>query len=185
MNYQRKVLNYNPRLVSTNLGVSVSTGRRIEWRFDTEGNVEKRRYTEPAREVPSFGTCNRSPWDLSSRTRHELLETMGTDASIASICRLLQKCRFTRTKIQAIALQHNEELSQRYRTEMELYEADILVFVDESGTDRRDSLRKFGYSLRGKRTRAQKLVVRGHVSAICAMSLSGVLECQFENECQS
>ena len=35
---------------------------------------------------------------------------------------------------------------------------------------------------RGKRTRAQKLVARGrHVSAICAMSLSGVLECQFEN----
>ena len=65
---------------------------------------------------------------------------------------------------------------------MELYEADMLVFVDESGADRRDSLRKFGYSLRGKRTRAQKLVARGrHVSAICAMSLSGVLECQFEN----
>ena len=85
-------------------------------------------------------------------TRHELLETMSTDASIASICRLLQKCGFTCTKIQPVALQQNEELCQRYRTEMELYKADMLVFVDESGADRRDSLRKFGYRLRGKRT---------------------------------
>ena len=46
MIYQRKVLNYSPRLVSTNLGVSVSTVRRIERRFDTEGNVEKRCYPE-------------------------------------------------------------------------------------------------------------------------------------------
>ena len=58
----------------------------------------------------------------------------------------------------------------------------MLIFVDETGADRRDSLRKFGYSLRGKCTRAQKLVARGrHVSAICAILLKGVLECQFES----
>ena len=55
-----------------------------------------------------------------------------------------------------------------------------VMYID-GFNDRRDSLRKFGYSLRGKRTQAQKLVARGHVSAICAMSLSGILECQFEN----
>ena len=44
MIHQRKVLNYSPRLVSNNLGVSVSTVRRIKRRFDTEGNMEKRRY---------------------------------------------------------------------------------------------------------------------------------------------
>ena len=55
--------------------------------------------------------------------------------------------------------------------EMELYEADMLVFGDQRGADRRDSLRKLGYSLRGKCTQAHKLIGRGHVSAICAISL--------------
>ena len=190
MIYQRKVLNYSPRLVSTNLGVSVSTVRRIERRFDTEGNVEKRRYPErysgtalsQHEKFLVLALVIDHPGIYLHEICRELLETTSTDSSIATICRLLQKCRFTRTKIQAVALQQSEELRQRCRTEMELYEPDMLVFVDESGADRRDSLRKFGYSLRGKRTRAQKLVARGrHVSAICAMSLSGVLECQFEN----
>ena len=56
----------------------------------------------------------------------------------------------------------------------------MLVFIDETDTDRRDSFRKFGYSLRGRRTRAHRLRARGqHVSAIGAMSVNGILECQF------
>ena len=43
----------------------------------------------------------------------------------------------------------------------------MFVFVDETWTDRRDALRKFGYSLRGKRATSQKLLVRGQrVSAV-------------------
>ena len=53
----------------------------------------------------------------------------------------------------------------------------MLVFIDETGTDRRDSFREFGYSLHGRRTRAHRLIARGqHVSAI---SDDGILECQF------
>ena len=40
------------------------------------------------------------------------LQNSGTDASIATICRFLQKCGFTRTKIQAVALQQSAELRQ-------------------------------------------------------------------------
>ena len=31
---------------------------------------------------------------------------------------------------------------------------ELLVFVDETGTDRRDSMRRFGYSVRGKPAKA-------------------------------
>ena len=44
MIYQRKVLNYIPRLVSDDPEVSVYTVRRVECLFDTEGNMEKRWY---------------------------------------------------------------------------------------------------------------------------------------------
>ena len=82
---------------------------------------------------------------------HEIrreLQNSGTDASIATICRFLQKCGFTRTKIQAVALRQSAELQHEYMSELELYKPSMLVFVDETGTDRRDSLRRFGYSLR-------------------------------------
>ena len=46
----------------------------------------------------------------------------------------------------------------------------MLVFLDETGSDRQDSLRKYGYSLRGKPAVSQKLLVRRErVSAIAYM----------------
>ena len=57
--------------------------------------------------------------------------------------------------------------------EMTVYNRDMFVFVDETGSDRRDSLHRYGYSLRGKPARIQKLLVRGkRVSAIGALSAS-------------
>ena len=48
-------------------------------------------------------------------------------------------------------------------------------FLDETGTDRRNSLRIKGYSFRGKQT----LLLRGeHVSALCIMSVEGILSCE-------
>ena len=53
----------------------------------------------------------------------------------------------------------------------------MFIFLDESGTDHPDSLRKFGYSMRGKRTRSHKLLVRGkRVSVVAALSTNGMLD---------
>ena len=50
------------------------------------------------------------------------------------------------------------------------------MFLDETGTDSRDAVRTYGYSIRGKPLQAQKLLVRGeHVSAIAAMSMNGII----------
>lgn len=44
---------------------------------------------------------------------------------------------------------------------------ELFVFIDETGADRRDSMRKFAYSLKGKPAVASKLMIRGQrVSAI-------------------
>ena len=55
---------------------------------------------------------------------------------------------------------------------------EMLVFVDETGADRRNCLRRFGYSLRGRPAVSKKLLVRGQrVSAIASMSTDGILDC--------
>ena len=54
------------------------------------------------------------------------------------------------------------------------YPRGFLVWVDETGSDRRDQLRTFGYALRGLPPISKRLLTRGtRISAIVAMS-SGV-----------
>ena len=56
--------------------------------------------------------------------------------------------------------------------------ADSFVFIDETGTDRRNCLRRSGYSLRGMPAVCTKLLVHGQrVSAIAAMCMQGILDC--------
>ena len=112
---------------------------------------------------------------------HKLFQLTGAVVSEATVFRFLEKIDFTRTKIQYVALQQSEQFRTRFIAEAQLYRADMFVFLDESGTYRRDSLRKFGYSMRGKCTRSHKLLVRGRrISVIAAMSSNGMLDYRLE-----
>ena len=78
--------------------------------------------------------------------------------------------------MQLVALQRDQDQRAIYAMDVSLYPRHCLVFIDETGSDRRDSLRQYGYSLRGKRLKCHKLLVRGErVSVIAAMSTQGVL----------
>ena len=60
-----------------------------------------------------------------------------------------------------------------------MYKTEMLVFLDETGCDRRDSMRQYGYSLRGKLLVSHKLLIRGErISAIAFMSVNGMLDCK-------
>ena len=90
----------------------------------------------------------------------------------------LHKAGFTRQRLKLYALQQDEGLRRKFALDVSIFNAEMLVFLDESGCDNRDSLRKMGYSLRGKPARKQKLFVRGeHVSVLCTMSVEGILSC--------
>ena len=55
----------------------------------------------------------------------------------------------------------------------------MFIFLDEIGSDRRNALRKYGYSLRGMPAVSHKLLVRGqHYSTIACISMEGILECE-------
>ncbi len=55
----------------------------------------------------------------------------------------------------------------------------MFVFVDETGADRRNCLRRYGYSIRGRPAASTKLLVRlvQRVSAIAAIFMEGLLDC--------
>ena len=114
-----------------------------------------------------------------SELRQNLL-VAGTNVSEATISRFLHSCGFSRTKIRSVSVQRSEELRARYVTEVSLYTQDMLVFIDETGSDRRDAMRKFGYSMRGRRCVAERLLVRGErISVIAGLYIDGILDYKF------
>ena len=69
------------------------------------------------------------------------------------------------------------KISCHYISDESLYYKDMLVFVDETGADKRNTFRKYGYSLRGKTPRSHELLVRGErVFAVACMSYTGLLD---------
>jgi transposase len=74
-----------------------------------------------------------------------------------------------------VAKQRDDDLREQFFADVSLYKPEMLIFIDESGSDNRDTLRKYGYSIRGKPPRSLKLLVRGErVSVIAALSNDGV-----------
>ena len=59
--------------------------------------------------------------------------------------------------------------------EVSVYDPSMLIWIDETGCDRRNIMRKWGYSLRGIQPRDYRILARGkRYSAIPVMSLEGI-----------
>ena len=68
-------------------------------------------------------------------------------------------------------------MRQKFVWDMSVYESHMFVFLDETGADKRNILRKYGYSIRGKPAQRHTWLVRGErVSGIAMISVSGLLD---------
>ena len=106
----------------------------------------------------------------------KLYEVFGVDVSAPKICRTLKIMWCSR---QHIALQRCEDTRTRFMAEISIYNAAMFVWIDETGCDRRNSMRRYGYSVRGIHPCDHKLLVRGvRYSGIAVMSLEGIHDVQ-------
>ena len=165
-----------------NLCVNECTIRRDIHRFETSGEVSKKEYpseatfrkiTEPVQFYIIHLVLEKT---YLSKITKELKMTLGVDVTESAVCKFLKKVGFIRQKLCIHASQRDEEIREKFVRDVSLYPRETLLFIDETGSDRRDTLRKRGYSLRGQPAVKQNLVVRGqHVSAIAAMSVEGIV----------
>ena len=72
-------------------------------------------------------------------------------------------------------IQRDDSLRAQFVSDMSLYEQEMLIFIDETGSDKQDSLRKYGYSLRGRPAKSHKIIPWKACSAIVMMSMNGIL----------
>ena len=169
--------------IATNLNIDISTVKRVVCLFSNTGDVCKRPYpserayrkiNETVQHFILYLVLGR-PGIYLREIVSELSAVLDLDVTESAVCKFLKKVGFTHHKLATFALQRDDTLRKQFVSDVSLYQRDTLLFVDETGTDGRDTVRKYGYSLRGKPLKAQKLLVRGeHISCIAAMSVQGI-----------
>lgn len=185
MIWQRDALGYSTDQVAKNLCVDKSTVYRILNLFYTTGTVSKRSYpkerafrklTSPA-QLLILQLCLSRPGIYLREIRDELFSVLEVDVNESAICKFLHNSGFTYQRLKVTALQQDCSLRQQFISDVTVYSPEMLVFIDETGTDRRNLIRKYGYSMRGCPLRSHSFFVRGErVSAIACISMAGLLD---------
>ena len=92
-----------------------------------------------------------------------------------TICRTLKYMGCNHQAMHRVALQRSDALRARFMAEISVYDPSMLVWLDETGCDRRHSTRKYGYSVRGIPICDQILLIRGtRYTAIPVISTAGI-----------
>ena len=106
-------------------------------------------------------------------------EEFGVVVSAPTICRTLKLMGCSRRVIRHVALQRSDALRAQFMSKISVYEPEMIIWIDESGCDRRNSFRKFAYTLRGIPPQDCRLLIRGtRYSAITAATVKGVHDVQ-------
>ena len=187
MVWQKEAQGRTCKEVALNLGVDAATVSRTVARFRETGGVQKRKHpstrvfrklTAPL-ELMIIHFVLKRPGAYLHEIASELFDTTGADISLSTICNFLKRIGFTRQKLRIAALQRDDFLRAQFAHEVSVYNPEMFIFLDETGSDRRATIRRYGYSLRGKPLVSEKLLVRGkRVSAIAIMSVNGMLDCK-------
>ena len=111
----------------------------------------------------------------------KLSDIFGVEISAPTICRTLKMMGCSFQKIEHIALQHCEEQRAKFMAEVTIHVFDpaMLVWIDKMGWNRQNSMRRYGYSVRGIPPLDHRLLV--HVvrcSGIAMVSLENIHDIQ-------
>ena len=106
----------------------------------------------------------------------EFFQMFGVSVSVSTIlCRTLRRMGCTRQAMHHVALQRSDTMRAKFMANISKYDPSMLVWLDESGFDRRHTIRKYAYSIRGIPLEDHRILVRGtRYSAIPIMSLEGI-----------
>ena len=188
--YQRIALDLPFYKIAENLNIASSTAHRTYQLFLQTGQVETmqvhqqsdlRRLSEPT-ELHVVGLELESPATYLSEVCQSVKELWGIEVSPPTVCRTLKRYGITRKKIRQVALQRCNSLRGAFMAQICLFRRDMFVWLDETGSDARDHVRKFGYAIRGMRAEYHRLLSRGRrVNAIGAISCTGLEALELTN----
>ena len=126
-------------------------------------------------ELTALQTFLDKPGMYLREIQQELYDVTGSWYSCATICRTAKRLGLSRQKMKRVAVQRSEIKRAEYIAEIQEFKPEMFLFIDETGSDRRNSIRKYGYGLRGLTPVTQHLCVYGNrISAIGVLSTRGI-----------
>ena len=136
------------------LCISESSVWRYTKLFHTTGSVSPTDYHHgPQKLLSEFEQLTvvqsllNKPKMYLSEVCDDLFEATGREVHPSTICRTIHQLGFTRQRLRRIALQRSEELRGEFMAEISFLDPNMLVWLDETGSDRRNAIRKYGYGL--------------------------------------
>ena len=173
--------------VARSVNVDSRTVRRVLRRFRLTGSVEKttpvhprllRKLSLPLRYKVADLIFQR-PGIYLRELLYQILQDHGEEISESAICRFLQRSGFTRQKLKITASQRDDLVRANFISEVSIYNPDMFIFLDETGSDRHNSVRRYGYCPRGKPLVSRVFLSRGvRINSIAFLSVSGLLDCK-------
>ena len=117
-----------------------------------------------------------TPGIFLDEVQQHLFEKCGKWVSTSTLCREAKRMGLTRQKMRKIAIQRSDMAHASFMVQVDGMNADMFVWVDETGSDKRHAARKYAYSLRGVTPINNCLyyVPGKRISAISAVSTRGV-----------
>ena len=168
--------------ISSLLGLSEKNVRRYIALFEQTGDV--RPVSRRNGLTKLLGDCEQlmllkfiieRPGIYVYEIKDRLEQSLGVTVSTSTICRTLQFMECSRQAIRHVAIQQSDTMRAKFMAEVSMYDPAMLVWIDGSGCDRRNSIRKYGYSVKGIPPVEHMLLVRGtRYSAIPVMSIAGI-----------
>lgn len=115
------------------------------------------------------------PWIYLRELQQLLYHSTSCWVDASTICRTVHRLGMTRQHIMHVSLLRSEVKQAEFWAEISAFEPSMMLWVDETGCDRRNSLRKYGYGIRGQPPQEHTLILRGkRYSAIGILSTEGV-----------
>ena len=150
--YQRYALEFSSRKIAWNLNIDIATVHRIIDQFDTTNSVKRASYPRGEshflRKLTNVDALVlieaiiTQPGIYLHELQQHLLKETGTQISVPTICNFLHKNGFTRQKLARVAIQQSSALRSTFLGEISLFAPKMFIFIDETGSDRRDCLRR-------------------------------------------
>jgi transposase len=116
------------------------------------------------------------PWLYQDEIAEFLLEAFGVTIDRLTISKLLRHINITRKKLAITAIQRNEELRTQWRDDLQQFTANQIVYIDESGSNRRNGDRIMGYTEEGVRVIVSRwLQKKERVSVLPVYTIKGYI----------
>lgn len=172
------------RCIASQLKIGVGTAYKLFKKFEDTGDVKPKTYPskqewrklDDMHELYIIGIVAENPGLYLKEICAKIYHATGVTVSDSTVCRTLRRIGYSRKKIVQVAKQRSAIFRGKFMADVLSYPRSYFVWVDESGSDQRNQIRKFGYALIGEEPVCHRFLSRGtRYSAISAISSAGMM----------